>query len=523
MRSGSHRIKRQIMELDLPDRALAKTAQDRASRAHKKRLAPLIGRLCDQASPPGRIDRIDRIELDLGEIPLSDLEDELVARLAPALAKALAREIRANQRRMKRGRTVEIQSALELFAVFARTGRVPWWADARRAQLLESAGETLLRDAPHQLAALVAELASQPDAAKRIAIAFDDEWLAEVFGLLAPVQRLASGSEATPPRSSARFGAELVERVQSAAGALGVSPERLRTVAWQGALQVAARHRGNSFASLCKDVSIAVALHLKTTYRALVNHLRAAPEMDDARRYGPRSALSRIIEELDEQLPRRGRQARSQRGADSASASASESVSNSVSGPASEPASAPDANRPFAVSPFTTSDEIYVDNCGLVLLGPFLGHFFAEVGLLEDGRFRDRIAHHRAIGLLHHLVTESPAPVEYRLPLAKLLCGVDLAEPIEPGPPISPAEAGECERLLGAVIGHAPILGNLSTAGFRAAYLVRDGVLSERDGGWLLRVERETYDVVLDQLPWIVDWLELPWMPTLLRVEWISP
>ena len=48
-------------------------------------------------------------------------------------------------------------------------------------------------------------------------------------------------------------------------------------------------------------------------------------------------------------------------------------------------------------------------------------------------------------------------------------------------------------------------------------------MLSERDGGWLLRVERETYDVVLDHLPWSAAFIKLPWMDDLLRVEWISP
>jgi hypothetical protein len=45
-------------------------------------------------------------------------------------------------------------------------------------------------------------------------------------------------------------------------------------------------------------------------------------------------------------------------------------------------------------------------------------------------------------------------------------------------------------------------------------------VLSARDGAWLLRVQRETYDVVLDRFPWSITWVKLPWMNTLLRVAW---
>jgi Contractile injection system tape measure protein len=80
------------------------------------------------------------------------------------------------------------------------------------------------------------------------------------------------------------------------------------------------------------------------------------------------------------------------------------------------------------------------------------------------------------------------------------------------GPPVTEAEIQECRHLLTAVIEHAPILRNMSIPGFRNTFLLRKGQLSARDGMRLLRVERETYDVVLDRFPWSVNWLKLPWM-----------
>jgi hypothetical protein len=90
------------------------------------------------------------------------------------------------------------------------------------------------------------------------------------------------------------------------------------------------------------------------------------------------------------------------------------------------------------------------------------------------------------------------------------------------GSPVSAEEAEQCENLLQAAIVQVPILGNMSIDGFRGSFLIRQGILSTRDGGWLLRVERETYDVVLDRFPWGIDWVNLPWMRTPLRVEWTS-
>jgi hypothetical protein len=54
----------------------------------------------------------------------------------------------------------------------------------------------------------------------------------------------------------------------------------------------------------------------------------------------------------------------------------------------------------------------------------------------------------------------------------------------------------------------------------RGSFLVRKGILSTRDGAWLLRVERQPQDVLLERLPWTMQWARLPWMQAPMRVEW---
>ena len=100
------------------------------------------------------------------------------------------------------------------------------------------------------------------------------------------------------------------------------------------------------------------------------------------------------------------------------------------------------------------------------------------------------------------LASGEPYPPEYLLPLNKLLCGMELAEVFDFGPPISAVEAQECDDLLGAVIAQAPILRDMSVPGFRGTFLLLPGLLRARDGAWLLQVERETYDIVLERFPW---------------------
>src|SRR5690606_28418316 len=126
----------------------------------------------------------------------------------------------------------------------------------------------------------------------------------------------------------------------------------------------------------------------------------------------------------------------------------------------------------------------------------------------------------RAVALLHWLASEDPEPPEYALPLAKLLCGLAPDAPFELESALEPPELQESERMLDALIAHATILRDMSVADLRASFLRRAGILSTRDGGWLLQVERRSHDVVLDRFPWTWTWVRLPWMPAPLRVEW---
>ncbi|MGK3963617.1 contractile injection system tape measure protein [Sorangium sp. So ce118] len=179
------------------------------------------------------------------------------------------------------------------------------------------------------------------------------------------------------------------------------------------------------------------------------------------------------------------------------------------------------ADEELSVDPaYGDSDEAYVDNAGLVVLWPFLGHLFERLGLMADGQIANQRALHRAAGLLQHLCTGDLEPAEHQLPLTRVLCGMRRTEVFDFGPPVTEAEAEECIHLLTAAIERAPILRDISIAGFRGSFLIRKGALGVRDGAWFLRVERASHDVVLDRFPWGMSWVKLPWMEAPLCVEW---
>ena len=165
-------------------------------------------------------------------------------------------------------------------------------------------------------------------------------------------------------------------------------------------------------------------------------------------------------------------------------------------------------------------EEVYTESAGLVLLWPYLKQFFKKLGLVVDKAFVDEAAAERAVLMLQHLTDGTTITSEHLLALNKLLCGINLLQPIAIDFEITDTEKAACEELLAAVIGHWPMLKNISLKGFRSAYLQRTGILTLQDGSWLLRVDRQTYDVIVDNIPWPINMVKLPWMNEAIVVEW---
>ncbi|MCK9636297.1 MAG: contractile injection system tape measure protein [Methylobacter tundripaludum] len=169
---------------------------------------------------------------------------------------------------------------------------------------------------------------------------------------------------------------------------------------------------------------------------------------------------------------------------------------------------------------FSDTDALYINNAGLCLLWPYLASFFERLELVRNGRFHDQAAKQYAVRLLHYLAAEDLEPPEYLLPFNKLLCAMEIDEVFDSDSPLTTAHIEACDELLAAVIDNAPILNTMSVNGFRGSFLLREGSLSASEGSWLLRVERKTYDVVLERFPWSWQWFKLPWMEHPFRVEW---
>ncbi|WPU91356.1 contractile injection system tape measure protein [Mucilaginibacter sabulilitoris] len=165
-------------------------------------------------------------------------------------------------------------------------------------------------------------------------------------------------------------------------------------------------------------------------------------------------------------------------------------------------------------------ESLFVKNSGAVILHYFLKPFFAGLGLLADGKFKDENTHQRAVLLFHYLATGSTNAAEFDLTLEKILCGFPLEETLPAAIILKKKEKTESKKLLEAVIDHWTPLKNTSIEGLRNSFFERDGKLTKRENGWLLTIEQKTVDVLLGKLPWGFSTIRLPWMQQILNVDW---
>lgn len=177
-----------------------------------------------------------------------------------------------------------------------------------------------------------------------------------------------------------------------------------------------------------------------------------------------------------------------------------------------DPATGPDAS--------TSGQSIAIGNAGLVLLWPFLGHYFERLGLVVDGVFVDAAARSQAVFLLQFLASGHAEAEESALWLNKLLCGMPANES-----PMWTAVPDEQATQLGQGLLHMVTqrwdkLKHTSVAGLRESFLLRDGQLRDHDDRLTLSVSPRAYDMLLDSLPWRLAMIKLPWMPRVLWVHW---
>jgi hypothetical protein len=161
-----------------------------------------------------------------------------------------------------------------------------------------------------------------------------------------------------------------------------------------------------------------------------------------------------------------------------------------------------------------------ISNAGMVLCWPFFGRFFAALGLVEQGKFKGQQAEERGVQLLQYLATGLTSFEEWDLSLNKILCGVSLNTPISPILELTVEEDELVRKLINGTIFNWEKMRGTRLETFRETFLIRQGMLYEKDNRWELIVERKAYDVLMDTMNWNISMINLGWMKKRLNVQW---
>nr|WP_315197187.1 contractile injection system tape measure protein [uncultured Flavobacterium sp.] len=172
------------------------------------------------------------------------------------------------------------------------------------------------------------------------------------------------------------------------------------------------------------------------------------------------------------------------------------------------------------LSPQTEMNGITVKNAGIVLLNNYLEMLIDRLELIEEKQFKDSSSQLNAVHYLQYIVTGLTKTEEALLPLNKVLCGLPITTPVMESITITEDQKKLINGLISAAISHWPNVGDTSILGFRGNWLVRDGLLIEKEERWELSVEKRVYDLLIHKSPFSFSIIKYPWMKKPLHVTW---
>ena len=533
-----HLIQRQTIEITAPEAGLAKDSHQRLHTLFKTHALPVMDEVFTRFSSPRQFTRLEKIELDLGTLSSDALEHDFVPALRNALEKALQQRLSEGGRQAttagEAGPGSSHQSALETVIYFLHHGVLPWWATLDDAAELEALALGLLKQDTAEVIQQLRKAASQT-VLERLIKQFGEAFYPALYkkllaNLESPLSEMVRQwsllAEDTALDDAVKLDINvLLLRALLRKDVVHLQPERL------------SEHILRRLRSEARDKTKLPRLLVTQTQRALSKKsplyrwlsIQAqtstnAPVKDKAPlkpfwstsgKEAQSDQTAAVEKPITQALPteRTGVVALQAEGGVAATDESTEAVF------AEDPRRVMQTEAKEAEW-LNLGSSYYILNAGLVLLWPFLERFFRSLELSERGRFVSKAAQHKAVSILHYLSNGENGAHEHALLLNKLLCGWPLQQPLWRKDELTERDKAEADELLSAVIDHWKVLKNTSVDGLRQGFLQREGRLSQQNDSWELKIARSGYDVLLDQLPWGISTIHLPWMREVVFVEW---
>lgn len=181
------------------------------------------------------------------------------------------------------------------------------------------------------------------------------------------------------------------------------------------------------------------------------------------------------------------------------------------------------SNEAMAADTGDLLEYLVLSNAGVTLLTPWFPRLFTMLGLLNEEKndFKDVESRIRAIFLIQRLVTsEDREYKEQELAFNRILVSLPFSVPLPKQLSLSREETEIIDSMLSGVKANWSAMQNTSIDGFRRSFIERSGYLEQKEDKWIITVDEQSYDMLLDSLPWSYKLIRFPWLKKQIHVLW---
>lgn len=558
MDAQEHMIKRAVLDFTITDRKRAIPIQNKASELMKASLHPGLEKTFSALSINNKTIRIDKLEVDLGLISEDDLNDVFVEKVLTEISGKIRKLVKdkrqiiigeSEEQDAKGSSQIKIVSnemdLLERFIYFLRSGYFPWWHKQSDADKVEDIFLEVLKYDPGELKTYILPLFKEDIVRKRLIYQFestqlkvlikriDDTGFESYEELFRVIKQYVADSVSQLARLLNDAYLNTLLLYFSREIKMTCEERRIRfikDVLESALLKKTVNEKQNILLDIFTNVvskqkkeqenrpGLIVKAIIEILSKSLPDEMGNLPDLINNIPAGNEQEIVELLERIAKK-----------RHKDPVSDSSDEEQAVDKFTP-ERPVTETDSHKLEKVyeedflsppKPSPDAEEIYIYNAGLVLIHPFLRYFFGGLNLLDENlHFKSTDDNYKAVHLLQFIVTGEEKSEEHNLVLNKILCGLEVNEAVPKDIPLSDEEKKECQHMIRTVLERWYALKTNKPEALMETYLQRDGILKQAGQGWNLSIERNTFDVMLEKLPWAISIISFPWSKQILYVEW---
>lgn len=522
MKMVNHIIHKQTFHLSVDAEDVAHSIREKVQETYYSKVLPAFEDVFTRLSPDQKIYRFDNLEIDIGHLVAENIEADLSAKISTLAEKLIRDKINAADFSSFEEKGVEViqkhESVFEAFLFFLQTGLLPWWFSGGNNKTPEELFVDVIRHGNAQNISKLKSVLQTQSASLRLVTQFSGTFTNRLFVALVKQEQSAlrqAKVAVKSPMNDSGLISILRKELLAALKKLGISAEIQQKVnasllqsfmANDLAFRFFPRFHDGKKLSADLDEMIGEVFHV------LVDIL--------GKEGLKKEEVSMKVSRISAALPRNSYTGFWVSQHKSDLVDLEKFAAGNTRSSAIKIKNLKDLKLAEMQIEKLAEEGIYIQNAGLVLLWPFLKHFFGQLFLLGEDGFATSEKRARAVQLLHYISTGNEFYAEQQMALNKILCGMSLKEPLYSCPAITDMEKEETEMLITTAISKWEAVGKLSVRGFRESFLMREGRLSLTDAGWMLKVNRKAYDMLIERLPWSISMIKYKWMDRMIYVEW---